>query len=554
MNVLLALLLALLPALVAAQSIEGRYYFVSLGANPVRSSSGTLVLKPGHEFEMSGSAADGAAAGQTFDAKGAFAEQDARIRIPQPRAAQSTFDLLPNASATLLAGIPSSTTGIFLAARAPDSGQVVRLKPGRWSGAVLSLDQARPEGLATAFFSFTAAADGSLSPIESISHLAAVDDVNRSGEAAAQSIRAGGQTTLRLTGAAPLAGQRDLFVAAQGELLLASSREPSRRDILIAMRVDPEGSLLLRGSYAFFEFGAENSFAFAPAAARFFSSSGTLQAEGGKGLLRQRVRRGPQEIDFTGRNFHLINSDGVGSFGSRLMPRLRNTVLGAGMFLTAQTGEPGGLSLLHGFGVGLKRPDRDPEFEIHARARITSTDSGPVLSLYGKGFAQGVAVRVGGQEVLLLLASPNQINVRLDEAPKSGPIEVSVAGRPPVKVELGPAALPLDRAAPDGALLFHADGAPVSDTRPAVAGEPLDLILTGVGASAPVDARVLFDGVAAKAQSWGLYAGPNPALAGTLRVNLLVPEALPGSPQTAVAIATGKLFTDLVDIPVRARR
>ena len=125
---------------------------------------------------------------------------------------------------------------------------------------------------------------------------------------------------------------------------------------------------------------------------------------------------------------------------------------------------------------------------------------------------------------------------------------------PPVPVIIQEVAPGLFAAAPGFAAAQHADGTPVTEDSPAVAGEVVVLYATGLGrtqpdpsdrsvppAAAPIihlaDFQLLLDGVAID-PSLIQYAGLAPFNAGLYQVNVQLPSNLPPTnPEVRLSVA-----------------
>jgi uncharacterized protein (TIGR03437 family) len=163
----------------------------------------------------------------------------------------------------------------------------------------------------------------------------------------------------------------------------------------------------------------------------------------------------------------------------------------------------------------------------------------------------GATVRVNGAPARVVYASPTQLNfiMPMDAALGTARVNVQNLGRSgrEVEVQVAEAAPGLFTQSQDGrglaAALRASDHLPLNATRPAKAGEVIELYVSGLGRSgAPVS--VTIGGRAAEV----LFAGAAPGFDGLQQVNVRIPSGLRGSQDVVVGVA-GR-FSNVALLPV----
>ena len=458
-----------------------------------------------------------------------------RFSLDHPGAPGTALSLAASATGLVLVGTPvSAAPELFVALRAPEPSQAVALAAGEWSAVMLSLVGGKPRGLTTAFLDFSVGFNGAISTATIVSHEAAVDDVSYAQTSAAPpvvSLPPGGLGSLEIFGV-----KWDLLAAAAGDMFLAVSPAPTHPGLIVALRRDRDATTMaVRGSYALAEIGARNSFSFAPDQARFFATNGTLDTAGsGVATLSQRLiqaDRAPSQ--FQGSAAYMVSAGGAGSFSPRLEQRRRNLAISenGAVMIAAQVAEPGHLSLLHGIGIGVRTlATRDPVLAPSATAQ------GNVVSLYGRAL-DGAQVFVGGQPASIVMAAPNQLNIKLSAPPVSPlSVELESQGR-----RLPPVSIAIASAPPDFASAPPAPGGFTGPAQPVHPGDTIDITVTG--AAPPAGTAVLFDGLP------GQVLSSAPA-AGATQFKVTLPKGLAPAPQVSVALSSPSFYTDLGDIAV----
>lgn len=166
----------------------------------------------------------------------------------------------------------------------------------------------------------------------------------------------------------------------------------------------------------------------------------------------------------------------------------------------------------------------------------------------------GVSVLVGGLTANLFYVSPTQINFLIPYEFTPGTVGIAVIRQglagPVVNVQLNAASPGLFPYSGGFAIAEHLNGALISPSSPAAAGEIVVLFAVGLGrvlpdttsgrvASGAASIRanpfqVLLNGAALPASNI-LYAGLAPGFAGLYQINLKLPDNLPSNPQIVVS-------------------
>jgi uncharacterized protein (TIGR03437 family) len=452
-----------------------------------------------------------------------------RFSLDDPGTPGRSLTMVASQNGNVLAGGPTAgVPQLFVAVRA--AAQPVLIGAGEWSAVLISLEGGKPRGLRTAFVDFTVAFNGVLSKAAVVSHESAVDDLCRADSA-----------DLKLTPPGTLEFQGVKYTMATGsagDMFLATSAAPANPSLLIAARRDRDATTMaIRGAYAMAEIGARNSFAFAPDQARFFSTLGTVDANGGQARVSQRVALSDSALEFRGLAAYMVSFGGGGTFSPRLEQRRRNLALSGdgSLFLTAQVAEAGQLSLLHGIGIGIRVMEMTPP-ALAPRA----TAQGDLVSLYGRDLDR-VQVLIGGQPAAIAHAWPNQINVKL-AAPPASPLQVELdwqGGR------TAPVSVAIASGPPEFASAPPAPGGFIAPAQPGAPGDTIELGLTG--APLPAGFAMLFDGVPGHVVS-------SAHAAGITQVKVTLPKDIAPSAQVNVALATPGHYVDLGDIAVTRPR
>jgi len=575
-----AVFLVSLAAQAADNSLlRGGYHFVQLriagaGAEAVN-AGGTLTFDGAGRYQIRARAGKGknpaaelARAG-TYDAAG----EPGAILIDNPVEPGPRLRLRYTAGAAVLAG--SAGVGgaheVLVAVRAPAAPVTAALLNGIYAGGFMALHGAAPEGLATAFVELHANGAGGFGKSLAIAHAASIDDVNREETRSGSTYRLepNGWGSAKFEGPSDaLHGDREILVSGDGEMLLGYGVSSHTRDILVAVRKPAEAaSFQFQGPFWMFELFAENEFAFRPKTARFGSAEGIIVGRGeGTALLSQHVRTDGRGVHLTTSNRYQLSA--TGSLDPAGKAGVNNFALNvaAGVFAGAHAGAKGELSLGHGVFLGLRIPPVEsasgvmlsPHGVAHRAAPelpVTAIAPGVALSLHGHGFAapdpKSIVVTINGAPVEAAPVSPGRIDVKAPESLEPGvaAFQVTVSGRASnvVTVAVVPASPMVLTASPSGTGVVaaaHPDGSPVSLEKPAVAGQPVSIRVSGLGPKAG-EVGILFDGRPEKVTA----AAPAPDAPGVHLITVRAPASAGGAP-AKIAIVAPDSVSDLADLPV----
>ncbi|MEZ5400702.1 MAG: hypothetical protein R2729_13605 [Bryobacteraceae bacterium] len=594
----LALIAFAAPAALLAQSTggpRGAYHFAQIVLpgpdTTARNLGGSISFDDGGGVRIRARMAAGANAATdvAVDGEWRLSASGAAAIVTNPAHPDSTMEVRFGDGAQVLIASPDGGDGtgyeMFVAVRAPAGGRSNADLVGLYSGAYLSLAEGTPAGLATAFVDLTADGAGRFTQSALIGHAAAIDDVNRAESTASSTYSFRGDGAGVAQFAAPsdvLSGPRELLVSEGGDFLIAYSLDEDRRDILFAVRRDADAaSFQFHGVFRIVELLAENGFVFHPEQARMGAAEGAVRTDSaGIALVAEKIRMDGRRTTLTTVNRYLIGA--ASWFGPEIDGTRHNFALSAGgdVFVGAQVAASGALTLEHGIFAGIRTVSppvsSGPSIAALGIANVTtpgfpalSVAPGSLASISGTRLATdsatappgetatalaGVRVLLNGEALPLRMVSAGRIDVEIPAASAPGRAEIQVESAGTLsnsgEVEVQAASPTLAAAIADGrggAVAAHADGALLSNDRPAVPGETVSLYLTGLGSQA-TEIQVLFAGVAGEVT----YAGPAPGYPGIDQINVTLPPDLQARGSVAVALGTPGAFTDLADLPVAA--
>ncbi len=554
----LALLLTLACTL-AAQS--GEYRFVQLfvrdaPGREVKNLGGTVSFDGAGGFRMDGRIGAGQGSARDFRFAGAYqvVPEGGFISLPNPAQADLTLRLRAGPNGDVLAGSSveegQAVYDLFVAVRAPSEPVSNATLQGDYGAAFFLVYNGLGAGLATAVIDFTANGRGAIPSATLIGHAAGIDDVNRREKFSATSyaVRSDGTGGLSVHESSDIFfGDREIFVSRDGSLVLGYSTAEGVRDIFIAARKDSDqGTLSFKGPFWFSELMAEDDFALGPESARFSSASGSLTSDGSGSLsIAERVNLGGRRTNLTTSNSYQIGSDGRNMFSPRYHAGLHNFTLGSigSVFLGAQVGIPGELTLEHGMFYGMRIPAPGSS-GIYLNVSTSPIAPGAIVTLRGSGFASDAEVLVNGEPVTVVRSSPEQIDFLAPPVLYAPAATVQVRRGSQLSNSIQ---LPVSASAPVLISAFHANFSPITLESPAHPSETIILLATGIGAGGG-GIRLYFDSRLADI----LFAGPMPGFTGFYQINVAVPEGLSPLQATPIALATTDSFADLATLPIAA--
>jgi uncharacterized protein (TIGR03437 family) len=384
-----------------------------------------------------------------------------------------------------------------------------------------------------------------------------------------------------------ISGTKEIFISPDGSFFVGGSNNTGGQGMIIGVKAFTSGATW---SGFFQAAGLRYDIAVGSTPARLTSTVGAVNATGAGTVWSRRTRQSDGLFDASTLITNSLAADGSGNwisatgrvsvastgqafattgvstassntyeiyFGSQLVPQS-----GTGVFLNPQGVlnaasfappgypiSPGGFVTLFGSGFGTQN------------AKASAFPFPPTLG--------GVQVSVNGTTAPVYSVTPTQISavVPYGVTGSTATIVVSVNN-----TKSNAVSVPLASTAPgifsipnnglgDGAIL-HADYSVVSQANPALAGETVQVFLTGLGAVSPsvqdgaaAPGRAPFSLVAAPLNIYvgGLpasnvqYKGLAPGLAALYQLNLQIPINVGPGPQS-LAVQTNDAFTDMVNL------
>ena len=585
------------------QSLNGKYYFrqVSIlvdAAGSVRdahSGLGTITFDGAGHYSLTGQRVDGATAAVPLSISGAYSVDSAGFTLldnPVRSGVQINARLGTEALVGAVTEAADGNFDLFVAIPAPSSGAALG---GPYWTATLEFPGATATGARSTLFSLSGAAGNHLADSSVTGHAANMSGGSpltqqltsipyAMGGDGVGSVSFGGAYTAQL-----LSGNRTLYVSASGNVILGGSTEIGSHDILVGVKAISGGS---NASWNGDFWGAGLRYSPGDNPADIEGYSGAIAARGsGKAYWTRRIKAaGFATYDFTGINNYALGADGSGT-----AELLRLAVGGGGKVLVgSETGdfEPGAYEIYVG---ALMAPLSGTGVFLNPQKILNAAGFGPAgnpispgefVALQGTGLARsdqqtsppypnllnGVSVLINNKPCGMEFVSATQINCVVPYS-LQGPTATIVvtnggANSNPVTVPVAPTApamFALDQSGSGPGAVLHADFSLVNAAKPAVAGETVQLFLTGMGAVNPTPA----DGAAGSvnplssttASPIAVLVGGAPAAVqisilhtvypGLYQMNVKLPSSLPGSGTLPLAIETPNAFHDQVDIVVR---
>lgn len=490
-----------------------------------------------------------------------------------------------------------NTFDAFIAIPAPTSQQNSSVFSGSYYVSSLEFPVSAAANVRGAFFTLTPGSGGAFSQISGTGHAA--------------SVNAGKTGTFNLTGAGGyalvgdgtgtvsfgaisnfLSGVKNLYISANGNIILMASVTAGAQDFLVGVRANTMTASLSNWSGLFYTGGL-----------RYDTNPKNLDTAGFVGsanaiptLARvtsyQRAHQiASNPLDSTGYQPVVLNADRTYTEGFH--------VLGLG---------PSGTSFVesnmatqldysgYSFNFGIQMPALsgsgvyiNPQGVLNGASFAPPGNAlaeGEFVSIFGSGLAAqqtaalppypallgGVTVTVNGVVAPLQLVSPNQINLLVPYGVTGTTATVVATSGGTVSNSV---TVPLLSSAPgvfsqDGSgsgigAVLRPNNTVVTTANPAKRGETIQIYLTGLGAVSPA----VPDGTAGSNNAPSLtvspvavylngqvatvvYSGLAPGLPGLYQLNVTIPSNLVlGSSPAVLAILSAQAFTDLADIPIQ---
>ena len=593
------------------QSLNGKYFFrqVSLGADASgnladpRSLQGTITFDSAGNFSFTGQMVTGnnAATSQagkgtyTVDAAG-FVVMDSPVRPGDKENARLGPEGLIGSSTESADGI----VDLLVAIPAPATGSPVTFS-GSYNAVNLEFPGATSANARNAIFNLATAASGTLFT------------VNVNGHAA--NINGGAPTTQRVDGASYvtnpdgtgslnfgasstanlLSGSKNLYVSADGNVILAASTAPGSHDFLIGVKAlagATNATWSDSGKSHFWASGVRFASGASPA---LLGYAGSLAAGGaGSVTWSKRIKTpGQANLDYTAVSSYTLQADGSGA-GPQALTRM---ALGAAgnVFVTAAIDALDPLAFEIGVGLRMYSVSGtgvflSPQGVVNGASFAPAGNPiapGEFLALFGSGLAKsqqqsplpyptgaglnGVTVLINGKPAALYFVSPGQINCIVPYATQGSTATIVVnnggVNSNAVTVPLAatsPGLFSTGQSGTGAGAIRHSDFSLVSASSPAVGGETVLLYLTGMGAVDPTPADGAGGGSAPLSNTNSAvtvlvggntgtvrYNGLAPGFPGLYQINVILPALPPGATGSIpLALSTGNAYHDQVVIPI----
>jgi uncharacterized protein (TIGR03437 family) len=592
------------------QSLSGKYFFrqVSLGTDSAgnltdaRSLQGTITFDGKGGFGFTGQQVTGNNAATSQSGSGTytvgpagFVTMDSPVRPGDKENARMGPEGLIGSSTESA----DNTFDLYVAIPAPATAT-----PATFSGSYWAVSLEFPGGATTnarnAIFSLATASSGTLANFNVTGHAANVNNgapLTQQVTGAAFTASADGTGILSFGAASTaslLSGNKNLYVSADGNVILGGSTATGSHDFVIGVKAitgATNASWNVSGGQNFWGAGLRS----APGSqSPALGYAGSLAAGGsGNATWSKRMKSlGQGNLDFTAANAYSLNSDGSGALPSALM----QMALGAGgnAFVTSaiDARDPGAFEI--GFGVRMAKVSGtgvflNPQGVVNAASFAPAGNPiapGEFIALFGSGLAKspqtaappyptsglnGVTVLINTQPAAIYFVSPGQINciVPYGVAGPAATIVVNSGGTNSNSVSVpvaatAPGMFSTDQSGTGMGAIRHADFTLVNAASPAVGGETVLLYLTGMGAVDPAVADGAGGGsstlnrtTAQPAVLLGgnpgqvLYSGLAPGFPGLYQINVTLPALPPGASGTIpLAIYTNNAYHDQVVIPI----
>ena len=603
---LVAGLLAETPSVAQAlgnQSLSGKYFFrhLSLGTDgasvtnlaATRSLMGTITFDSSGHYAFLGQQLSGNSAAISQQGSGAYSvDTGGFVALDSPLGGvRINARLSPEA----LLGSSTESSGnafdLFVAIPAPVSGAVLG---GPYTTMALEFPGASTANMRATQFSLNALPLGQLSPFTVNGHAANLSQGRPqtqqvTGSTFTMGIDGTGSFTVGDTNTANLlSGTKTLYLSASGNVILGGSTTPGGHDIVIGVK-SLTGASNATWNATLWAAGLRVD------TTSVSGYSGALAARGqGKITWTKRIKALVQSVgvgltDFTGINAYNLNVDGTGTAD------LTTIGLGAGGALLVGAAinplDPGAYEIY----FGAQTPSLSGPGVFVNPLGVTNAASfappgnpispGQFIAIFGAGLAAGnqtakppypmslggVTVLINGKNAPIYFVSPTQINALVPYASTGTTATITVqngtTGSNTVTVPLAataPGIYTLDQSGFGSGAILHADYSLVNDTSPAIAGETVQLFLTGMGATNPTVAdgtagnpSTLYNSVSSATIYVGgkpgtvAFNGLAPGYPGLYQINVTLPGTLPGAGRLPLAIGTANAYHDQVDISVK---
>jgi uncharacterized protein (TIGR03437 family) len=583
------------------QSLNGNFFFryVSIGsdasgnaADP-RSLLGTMIFDGSGHYSFNGQQVTGAAAAASATGTGAYSVDPAgNVAMDSPLRAGDKVNARLSAEALIGSGTETTDNTFDMLVAVPAPTAAAALTGPYW---VVTLEF--PGGLVAnarnTFFSMNSAGIGQLMAMSVYGHAATVANGSPTTQqvtGATYNVTSGGSGTISFgpaSASALLSGGKNVYLSADGNLLIGGSTAAGSHDIMIGVKAVASPAL---SSWSGTMWTSGLRYESATGQPAWISNVGSLAARlAGSTTIYQRLKAlGSGTTDLTAVNPYSLNT------GGSLTVELSQVGLGAGgTFVEAaiDPSDPGGFAIdlgvpvtaLSGSGVFL-----NPQGVANAASFAPAGNPispGEFVALFGTGLAKStltatppypatlnsVTVLINGKAAPIYFVSAGQINCLVPYSTTGATATIVVqngtASSNTVTVPVAatsPGIYSLDQSGTGAGAIEHANGSVVNAANPAIFGETVVVYLTGMGAVTPGVA----DGAAstgnpqnktvavptvyvAAQQASAIFSGLAPGFPGLYQLNVTIPMTLSSMGNLPLAIGTSNAFHDQVFIPVQ---
>lgn len=580
------------------QKLTGNYYFryVSISAaasgaiSDPRSLQGTLSFDGAGNYTFTGQQVTGTGAAAAATGKGSYTVDPAGdVTLTNPIRTGDQVNARLSAEALVGSGTETtdSTFDLLIAVPAPTTAAALT---GPYNVVTLEFPGGSAANAISSLFALNSAGIGQLSSISVYGHTPSIisgGPTTQTVSGATYSVNSNGTGTVSFGSGSPLlSGSKNVYLSADGNIILGGSVANGAHDFLIGVKAvaNPTASTW-RGN--FWTAGLRYESASQP---NWLSHTGSLAAPlaNSTTLYRRLNALGSGTSDFTASDTYSVNPNGLIT-----LQALDQIGLGAGntfVGVALDASDPGAyeiffgapMTTVSGSGVFL-----NPQGVTSAASFAPSGDPiapGEFVALFGSNLAastqvakspyptsvNGVTVTINGTKAPIYFVSPGQINCLVPFGTTGTTASIVVTNGTTasntVTVPLAatsPGIYSLDQTGTGAGAIEHANGSVVNSTNPANPGETVVVYLTGMGAVTPTIA----DGTAstgnplnksvnpivyiADQQAAVLFSGLAPGFPGLYQINVTIPMTISSAGNYPVGILTGNAFHDQVFIPIQ---
>lgn len=534
-------------------ALSGRYGFVHLLANVgtsgqvqnARNLGGILTFDSTGGFTFQGELGNGAGSGSPITGGGSYSvEPNGFVRLTNPIDGSLILNCrLGIGSEALLGASTEGETGVydfFAAVKLANDSVDSSLLNGRYTGSAMALPGGRASAARTALLTMNTDGQGGFANFGADGHASDQADVPIAENitTASYTINADSSGSLMIgQDSTLLAGNRTIYVSANGNYLLGHSGDTGLRDVLVAVR---NGGGFADNSDFNGNFWAVDFFITASRDA-VESGVGGVRSDGAGTLsIAQRLSLTQGDfrgiLDFSGVNSYGVTANGTGFLRVFPEPGVTNFALGApagaalsmegaeqlnsapNAFIGAQVFQTLASYEVHGLSFGVRLPVIEstgsvflsPIGVLNAASFAPPTapiSGGTLLSLFGSGMAGstleagsvplptqlgGVTVTVDGVPAPLFFVSPGQINIQTPFAVQGPTATIAVtnggATSNSVTVPVADSSPGIFSARQTGfgpAIITDANFQLITEQNTAAPGEVVIVFLTGAGPVEP---------------------------------------------------------------------